>query len=49
LVGIAAELEGLQGDCEPAGVVERLGMDVDELMDLHDRLTRVIAAATDDG
>lgn len=31
----------------PPAIVERLGMDVDELMDLHDRLTRVIAAATD--
>jgi len=31
----------------PPAVVERLGMDVDELMELHARLTRVIAAATD--
>ncbi|TDW21340.1 MarR family winged helix-turn-helix transcriptional regulator [Kribbella kalugense] len=31
----------------PPAIVERLGMDVDELMDLHGRLTRVIAAATD--
>jgi DNA-binding MarR family transcriptional regulator len=30
----------------PPTIVERLGMDVDELMDLHARLTRVIAAAT---
>ncbi|MEV6266229.1 MarR family transcriptional regulator [Kribbella sp. NPDC051936] len=30
----------------PPAVVERLGMDVDELMDLHARLTKVIAAAT---
>jgi DNA-binding MarR family transcriptional regulator len=29
----------------PPAIVERLGMDVDELMDLHARLTRVIAAA----
>lgn len=31
----------------PPAIVERLGMDVDELMDLHARLTRVIAAAKD--
>lgn len=30
----------------PPTIVERLGMDVDELMDLHGRLTSVIAAAT---
>jgi DNA-binding MarR family transcriptional regulator len=30
----------------PPAIVERLGMDVDELMDLHARLTTVIAAAT---
>ena len=30
----------------PPAIVERLGMDVDELMDLHARLTKVIAAAT---
>ncbi|MFB6720999.1 MarR family winged helix-turn-helix transcriptional regulator [Kribbella sp. NPDC056345] len=30
----------------PPAIVERLGMDVDELMDLHGRLTKVIAAAT---
>jgi DNA-binding MarR family transcriptional regulator len=31
----------------PPAIVERLGMDVDELMDIHARLTRVIAAAKD--
>ena len=30
----------------PPAIVERLGMDVGELMDLHARLTKVIAAAT---
>jgi MarR family transcriptional regulator, organic hydroperoxide resistance regulator len=30
----------------PPAIVERLGMDIDELMDLHARLTKVIAAAT---
>ncbi|MFF0345679.1 MarR family winged helix-turn-helix transcriptional regulator [Kribbella sp. NPDC004875] len=30
----------------PPTIVERLGMDVGELMDLHARLTKVIAAAT---
>ncbi|TWG94199.1 DNA-binding MarR family transcriptional regulator [Nocardioides sp. J9] len=29
----------------PAGIVERLGLPVEDLMDLHDRLTTVIAAA----
>jgi MarR family transcriptional regulator, organic hydroperoxide resistance regulator len=29
----------------PPAIVDRLGMDVDELMQLHERLTRVIAAA----
>ena len=29
----------------PAGIVQRLGMPVDELMDLHAALTRVIAAS----
>ncbi|WP_249666265.1 MarR family winged helix-turn-helix transcriptional regulator [Nocardioides faecalis] len=29
----------------PAGIVERLGVPIDELMDLHRRLTRVIEAA----
>ncbi|MEU4605494.1 MarR family transcriptional regulator [Kribbella sp. NPDC023972] len=33
----------------PPAIVERLGMDVDELMDLHARLTRVIAAAKESG
>ena len=32
----------------PPTIVERLGMDVDELMELHARLTKVIAAATRD-
>jgi len=32
----------------PPAIVERLGMDVGELMDLHARLTKVIAAATRD-
>ena len=38
----------LRTDAEaiPPAVVERLGMDVDELMELHRRLTDVIAAAT---
>ena len=31
----------------PPAIVERLGMDVTELMDLHARLTTVIAAAKD--
>ena len=31
----------------PPAIVDRLGMDVAELMDLHTRLTRVIAAAKD--
>jgi DNA-binding MarR family transcriptional regulator len=31
----------------PPAIIERLGMDVGELMDLHARLTRVIAAAKD--
>ncbi|TDD62709.1 MarR family transcriptional regulator [Kribbella antibiotica] len=30
----------------PPAIVERLGMNVDELMELHGRLTTVIAAAT---
>ena len=29
----------------PPAIVDRLGMDIDELMQLHERLTRVIAAA----
>ncbi|MGW6195596.1 MarR family winged helix-turn-helix transcriptional regulator [Kribbella sp. NPDC055110] len=29
----------------PPAIVTRLGMDIDELMQLHERLTRVIAAA----
>jgi DNA-binding MarR family transcriptional regulator len=29
----------------PPAIVARLGMDIDELMQLHERLTRVIAAA----
>jgi DNA-binding MarR family transcriptional regulator len=33
----------------PAAVVQRLGMDVGELMDLHAALTRIIAAATSAG
>jgi DNA-binding MarR family transcriptional regulator len=33
----------------PPAIIERLGMDVDELMDLHARLTTVIAAAKDNG
>ena len=38
----------LRDDAEkiPPAIVERLGMDVDELMDLHGRLLKVIAAAT---
>jgi DNA-binding MarR family transcriptional regulator len=34
-----------QAERIPAGIVERLGMPVDELMNLHGALTRVIAAA----
>jgi DNA-binding MarR family transcriptional regulator len=30
----------------PPAIIERLGLDVDELMDLHRRLTRVIEAST---
>lgn len=33
----------------PPAIVDRLGMDVDELMQLHERLTRVIAAAKESG
>ncbi|MGZ0153004.1 MarR family winged helix-turn-helix transcriptional regulator [Kribbella sp. WER1] len=33
----------------PPAVVARLGLDVDELMELHERLTRVIAAARNAG
>ncbi|MEU8222572.1 MarR family transcriptional regulator [Kribbella sp. NPDC048915] len=33
----------------PPTIVERLGLEVDELMDLHARLTTVIAAATKAG
>jgi len=29
----------------PPAIIDRLGMDLDELLQLHDRLTRVIAAA----
>lgn len=38
----------LRADAEaiPAGIVERLGMPVPELLELHRRLTAVIAAAT---
>jgi DNA-binding MarR family transcriptional regulator len=38
----------LRDDAEaiPPAIVERLGMPVDELMELHRRLTTVIAAAT---
>src|SRR5437764_14851377 len=37
----------LRADAEkiPAGIVQRLGMPVEELMELHAQLTRVIAAA----
>ncbi|GLX96608.1 MarR family transcriptional regulator [Herbidospora sp. NEAU-GS84] len=35
-----------QAEKIPATIVERLGMDVAELQDLHKALTRVIAAAT---
>lgn len=35
-----------QAELIPAAVVERLGVDLDELMALHAALTRVIAAAT---
>src|SRR4051812_2651790 len=34
-----------QAERIPAGIVERLGMPVDELVDLHGALTRVIAAS----
>lgn len=33
----------------PPTIVARLGMDIDELMQLHERLTRVIAAAKSPG
>lgn len=35
-----------QAETIPPAVVERLGVGIDELMDLHAALTRVIAAAT---
>nr|WP_062347297.1 MarR family transcriptional regulator [Herbidospora yilanensis] len=35
-----------QAEKIPATIVERLGMDIAELQDLHQALTRVIAAAT---
>jgi len=40
--------QALRDDAEavPPAIVERLGLPVDELLDLHARLTRVIAAAT---
>lgn len=31
----------------PPAIVERLGLPLDELLELHRRLTQVIAAATD--
>jgi DNA-binding MarR family transcriptional regulator len=34
-----------QAELIPAGIVERLGMPVEQLMTLHDALTRVIAAS----
>ena len=34
-----------QAERVPAGIVERLGMPVEQLMSLHDALTRVIAAS----
>jgi MarR family transcriptional regulator, organic hydroperoxide resistance regulator len=39
----------LRADAEkiPPAIIERLGMDVEELLDLHRRLTQVIAAASD--
>ncbi|HEY3556784.1 MAG TPA: MarR family transcriptional regulator [Kribbella sp.] len=33
----------------PPAIVDRLGMDIDELLQLHERLTRVIAAAKSTG
>jgi DNA-binding MarR family transcriptional regulator len=33
----------------PPAIVDRLGLDIDELMQLHERLTRVIAAARNAG
>ncbi|NIK58571.1 MarR family transcriptional regulator [Kribbella shirazensis] len=33
----------------PPAIVSRLGLDIDELMQLHERLTRVIAAAKNAG
>ena len=34
-----------QAEKVPAGIVERLGMPIDELVSLHGALTRVIAAS----
>lgn len=46
-VELTAEGRALRKQAErvPPAVVERLGIDLDELMDLHAALTRVIAAA----
>jgi len=47
-VSLTAKGRALRDDAEaiPPAIVERLGMDVDELLELHRRLTEVIAAAT---
>jgi DNA-binding MarR family transcriptional regulator len=48
-VALTAKGRALRDDALniPPAVVERLGMDVSELMELHRRLTEVIAAVTD--
>jgi DNA-binding MarR family transcriptional regulator len=50
-VGLTPAGQALRATAEqiPAAVVQRLGMDVAELIDLHVVLTRVIAAATSVG
>ncbi|MEX0426747.1 MarR family winged helix-turn-helix transcriptional regulator [Nocardioides sp. DS6] len=50
-VSLTAKGRALRDDAEaiPPAIVERLGMDIDELLDLHRRLTEVIAAATPEG
>jgi DNA-binding MarR family transcriptional regulator len=46
-LALTAEGQALRADAEkiPAGIVERLGMPVDDLMSLHAALTQVIAAS----
>jgi DNA-binding MarR family transcriptional regulator len=47
-VSLTAEGRALRTDAEaiPPAIVDRLGMDVPDLLDLHRRLTDVIASAT---